>query len=125
MCIFDEVVERPGCGALYCDVFGEAALREALENGFSLIIFPEGTRTPQRLPGPFRSGIYHLAMAFPAVELIPVYIENLHRSMPKGALLPVPTICTVRFGAPLARIDGEAKESFLQRARDAVAGLAG
>jgi 1-acyl-sn-glycerol-3-phosphate acyltransferase len=100
-------------------------LREALENGFSLIIFPEGTRTPQPLPGPFRAGLYHLAMEFAGVELIPVYIENLHRSMPKGALLPVPTICTVRFGAPLARIDGEAKESFLQRARDAVAGLAG
>jgi len=99
-------------------------LREALENGFALIIFPEGTRTPQPLPGPFRSGLYHLAMEFPSVELIPVYIENLHRSMPKGALLPVPTICTVRFGAPLARIEGETKESFLQRARDAVVALA-
>jgi 1-acyl-sn-glycerol-3-phosphate acyltransferase len=100
-------------------------LREALENGFSLIIFPEGTRTPQRLPSAFRSGLYHLSTSFPAVELIPVYIENLHRSMPKGALLPVPTICTVRFGAPLARIEGEAKESFLERARDAVVALAG
>jgi 1-acyl-sn-glycerol-3-phosphate acyltransferase len=99
-------------------------LREALDNGFSLIIFPEGTRTPQPLPGPFKSGLYHLALAFPAVELIPVYIENLHRSMPKGAVLPVPTICTVRFGAPLARIEGEVKESFLERARNAVIGLA-
>ena len=100
-------------------------LREALENGFSLIIFPEGTRTPQPLPGPFKSGLYHLAQAFPQVELIPVYLENLHRSMPKGALLPVPTICSVRFGAPLARIAEEPKESFLQRARDAVVGLSG
>ncbi len=100
-------------------------LREALEHGFSLIIFPEGTRTTQPLPGPFKSGLYHLAMAFPAVELIPVYLENLHRSMPKGALLPVPTICTVCFGAPLARIDDEPKESFLERARNAVVALAG
>jgi 1-acyl-sn-glycerol-3-phosphate acyltransferase len=100
-------------------------LREALENGFSLIIFPEGTRTPQPLPGPFRSGLYHLAMDFPGVELIPVYIENLHRSMPKGALLPVPLICTIRFGAPLARIDGEDKDAFLERARAAVIRLAG
>jgi hypothetical protein len=37
----------------------------------------------------------------------------------------VPTICTVRFGAPLARIEDEVKESFLERARDAVVALAG
>jgi 1-acyl-sn-glycerol-3-phosphate acyltransferase len=47
-------------------------LRDALEHGFSLIIFPEGTRTPQPLPGPFKSGLYFLAQAFPQVELIPV-----------------------------------------------------
>ncbi len=100
-------------------------LREALEHGFSLIIFPEGTRAPQALPGPFKSGLFHLAQAHPNVELIPVYLENLHRSMPKGELLPVPIICTVRFGAPLARIDDEPKELFLERARSAVIALAG
>jgi 1-acyl-sn-glycerol-3-phosphate acyltransferase len=100
-------------------------LNEALEHGFSLIIFPEGTRSTQPLPGPFKSGLFHLASAHPNVELIPVYLDNLHRSMPKGALLPVPIICTVRFGAALARIDGEPKEAFLDRARSAVVALAG
>jgi 1-acyl-sn-glycerol-3-phosphate acyltransferase len=99
-------------------------LNEALDHGFSLIIFPEGTRTTQPLPGPFKAGLFHLAQAHPGVELIPVYLDNLHRSMPKGALLPVPIICTVRFGAPLARIAGESKDLFLQRARDAVIALA-
>lgn len=99
-------------------------LRDALEHGFSLIIFPEGTRSPQPLPGPFKSGLYHLARAFPQVELIPVYLENLHRSMPKGALLPVPIICTVFFGAPIALAEGETKEAFLERARAAVVALA-
>jgi 1-acyl-sn-glycerol-3-phosphate acyltransferase len=98
-------------------------LREALENGFSLIIFPEGTRSAQPFPNPFKSGLYHLATEFPNVELIPVYIENLHRSMPKGAVIPVPAICTVRFGAPLERIDGEDKAVFLERARAAVIAL--
>ena len=97
--------------------------REALENGFSLIIFPEGTRSAQPFPNPFKSGLYHLAMEFPNVELIPVYIENLHRSMPKGALIPVPAICTVRFGAPLERVAGEDKAVFLERARAAVIAL--
>jgi hypothetical protein len=59
------------------------------------------------------------------VELVPVYLENLHRSMPKGTIMPVPLICTVRFGAPLPRSAGESKESFLLRARDAVVELAG
>lgn len=101
-----------------------APLRDALEHGFSLIIFPEGTRSPQPLPGPFKGGLYALAREFPDVELIPVYLENLHRSMPKGALLPVPIICTVRFGAPLVRIADEPKDAFLERARCAVISLA-
>jgi 1-acyl-sn-glycerol-3-phosphate acyltransferase len=101
-----------------------APLREALEHGYSLILFPEGTRNPQQLPAPFRSGLYHLAEAFPQVELVPVYIENLHRSMPKGKLLPVPIICTVRFGAPVERRAGEEKAAFLERARAAVVALA-
>jgi 1-acyl-sn-glycerol-3-phosphate acyltransferase len=99
-------------------------LYEVLERGESIIIFPEGTRTAQPLPSPFKSGLYHLAQRFPAVELIPVYLENLHRSMPKGTLFPVPLICAVRFGAPLPRLPDEDKSAFLERARNAVIGLA-
>jgi 1-acyl-sn-glycerol-3-phosphate acyltransferase len=99
-------------------------LRDALEHGFSLIIFPEGTRTAQPLPGPFKSGLFHLARAFPQVELVPVYLENLHRSLPKGVLLPVPIICTVTFGAPLRLEADEARDAFLERARSAVIALA-
>jgi 1-acyl-sn-glycerol-3-phosphate acyltransferase len=95
-------------------------LHDVLEAGQSITIFPEGTRGPERLPGPFKSGLYHLAQRFPAVELIPVYLDNLHRSMPKGTFFPVPLICTVRFGAPLPRIPDEDKSAFLERARNAV-----
>ena len=99
-------------------------LLDALEHGFSLIIFPEGTRSPRALPGAFKAGLFHLAAKFPQVEMIPVYLDNLHRSMPKGALLPVPIICTVRFGAPLKLRPDEAKDVFLERARAAVIALA-
>jgi len=64
-----------------------------------------------------------LAQRFPDVELIPVYLENLHRSMPKGTFFPVPLICAVRFGAPLRRFADEEKSAFLDRARNAVIGL--
>ncbi len=99
-------------------------LFEALEHGDSLIIFPEGTRHMHALPGPFKAGLFHLAARFPDVELVPVYLENLHRCMPKGTVFPVPLICTVRFGAALSRIANESKTAFLERVREAVVGLA-
>lgn len=98
-------------------------LFDALESGDSLIIFPEGTRGTEALPAPFKSGLFHLATKFPGVDLIPVYLENLNRAMPKGHL-PVPIACTVRFGAPLTRIADEGRDEFLQRARAAVVELA-
>jgi 1-acyl-sn-glycerol-3-phosphate acyltransferase len=100
-------------------------LIEALQRGDSLIIFPEGTRGSSATPAAFKSGLYRLATQFPSVQLIPVYLENLHRSLPKGAVLPIPITCTVRFGAPVALGAQETKERFLERARDEVIKLAG
>jgi 1-acyl-sn-glycerol-3-phosphate acyltransferase len=102
-----------------------APLIDMLGRGESLIIFPEGTRGRESLPGPFKSGLFHLAKQFPNVELVPVYLENLHRSMPKGAMLPIPMTCTVRIGCPLGLGADEDKTEFLQRARAEVIKLAG
>jgi 1-acyl-sn-glycerol-3-phosphate acyltransferase len=101
-----------------------APLYEALSAGDSLIIFPEGTRGTEAMPGPFKSGIYHLGSRFPDVQLVPVFLENLNRAMPKGVSLPIPLTCTVRFGQPLERIADEPKADFLARARAAVIALA-
>jgi 1-acyl-sn-glycerol-3-phosphate acyltransferase len=96
-------------------------MAQALDADDSLILFPEGTRNmTDEILLPFRSGLFHLACERPKVELIPVWIENLNRVMPKGEVLPVPLLCSVRFGTPLARIDGEDKERFLERARTAL-----
>ena len=100
-----------------------AALREVLDRGHSLILFPEGTRHSDPQPGPFKGGLQHLAEAYPAVELVPVYLTNLARAYPKGAILPAPIMCTATFGAPLPAIAGEAKPHFLTRARAAVCAL--
>ena len=53
-----------------------------------------------------------------------MWIENLNRVMPKGEFIPVPLLCTVRFGAPLAVNPGEDKTSFLERSRAALLALA-
>ena len=96
----------------------------ALAGGDSLILFPEGTRnTTDAVLLPFKSGLYHLAMQYPHAELVPVWMNNLGRVMPKGQLIPIPLLCTVTFGAPLARIEGEDKTAFLVRARDAMLAL--
>ncbi|MGP1664906.1 MAG: lysophospholipid acyltransferase family protein, partial [Rhodanobacter sp.] len=99
-------------------------LMDALDGGESLIIFPEGTRSHEPLPQPFKAGLYHLALRYPHAELVPVYLDTLHRSMPKGSMLPVPLTCVVRFGAVLRLAPDEDKDIFLERARAAVVTLA-
>lgn len=101
-----------------------APLDAVLAKGESLIIFPEGTRGDERLPGPFKSGLFHIAERHPAAALVPVYLDNLARAFPKGSYVPVPISCVARFGAPLALAPGEDKDAFLARARDAVVELA-
>lgn len=99
-------------------------LYDALAAGESLILFPEGTRNEDTVPKPFKSGLYHLAQRFPQVELVPVHLDNARRSLPKGSLLPVPLICTARFGKAMAVQPDEPKDAFLERARAAVVTLA-
>jgi 1-acyl-sn-glycerol-3-phosphate acyltransferase len=101
-----------------------ASLREALDRGHSLILFPEGTRTADRLPQPFRGGLFRIAESFPALNLVPAYLDTLHRSLPKGSHIPLPLYCTVRFGAALERPAAETRAEFLHRAHASVCALA-
>ncbi|MGH1329275.1 MAG: lysophospholipid acyltransferase family protein [Paracoccaceae bacterium] len=101
------------------------AMGAALSDGASLIIFPEGRRNESDAPLlELKSGIFHLAGAHPKVELIPVWINNLNKVMPRGEIVPVPLICTVSIGAPMERQEDETKEKFLDRARNALLDLA-
>jgi len=98
-------------------------LIEALENGDSLIIFPEGTRGHAEEPQAFKAGLYNLALKFPHVVLVPAWIDNIQRVMPKGEVVPVPILCSVTFGAPIQLEPGEDRKVFLDRAREAVIAL--
>lgn len=100
-----------------------AQMTEALAEGSSLILFPEGTRNAEPDLLPFKPGLFHLAEARPDVPLVPVWIENLDRVLPKGEVVPLPFICTVRFGAPIHLAPGESKGAFLKRAEAAVRAL--
>ena len=95
-------------------------LIDALENGDSIILFPEGTRGNQDEPQSFKSGLFNLALKFPHVVLVPAWINNVQRVMPKGEVVPVPILCSVTYGAPIAVEAGEDRAHFLTRARQAV-----
>jgi 1-acyl-sn-glycerol-3-phosphate acyltransferase len=98
-------------------------LIDALEKGDSVIIFPEGTRGHMEEPMPFKSGLYNLAIKFPNVVLVPAWINNVQRVMPKGEVVPVPILCSVTFGAPMQVLLDEDHRAFATRARDAVIAL--
>jgi 1-acyl-sn-glycerol-3-phosphate acyltransferase len=126
--VFDAVlIDRPRPGTATAATASASIQRMAEEMGGrrSLIVFPEGTRTVDGQVGPFKSGLYHLARLRRDVELVPVYLENLNRILPKGEMLPVPMLSRVVFGPPFPVLEDEEKHEFLARARAAVLGLHG
>jgi 1-acyl-sn-glycerol-3-phosphate acyltransferase len=98
-------------------------LFDALANGDSIILFPEGTRGFTGEPQPFKAGLFNLAVRFPHVVLIPAWINNVQHVLPKGEVVPVPVLCSVTFGAPISLQAGEERRAFLERARAAVLAL--
>lgn len=117
------LIERGHAGSEHAAASARAAIEQmAREMGDnqSLIVFPEGTRSLNGEVGPFKSGLYHLSQLRPDVELVPVYLENLNRILPKGESLPVPMMSRVIFGPPLGSNGGEGKAEFLARAQAAL-----
>jgi 1-acyl-sn-glycerol-3-phosphate acyltransferase len=100
-----------------------ARMVEGLGDSHSLIVFPEGTRGSGGAVAPFKSGLYHLCRAKPELELVPVYVENLNRVLPKGEFIPVPMVSRITFGQPTRLGADESKDAFLGRAREAVESL--
>ena len=104
----------------------EAAVRpllEALDTGASLVLFPEGTRGEGYEVGSFKSGLHTLCEARPGLKLVPAYLANLSRMLPKGEVLPVPLVCKLTFGPCLELLPGESRRDFLQRSRAALCAL--
>jgi 1-acyl-sn-glycerol-3-phosphate acyltransferase len=96
----------------------------ALDAGDSLIVFPEGTRSFDGKVLEFKPGLHHLAKARPQIALVPIYLQDLNRILPKGDFLPVPLLGSLSLGTPLQLAPDENKAAFLQRAREAVVKLA-
>ena len=114
--------EREGANRSYDPV---KELTAALDAGQSIVVFPEGTRNmTDKLLLPFKSGLFRLARARPGIDLVPVWLDNPHRVMPKGEWLPVPLLCSAKFGTPIGFVEGEERRVFVERARNALLALA-
>jgi 1-acyl-sn-glycerol-3-phosphate acyltransferase len=96
---------------------------DSIGETYSLIVFPEGGRNSEGELGEFKSGLYYLGKKRPDLELVPVYIDNLNRVLPRGEFLPVPLLSCITIGPPMWLEVGESKNHFLGRARSAVAQL--
>jgi 1-acyl-sn-glycerol-3-phosphate acyltransferase len=124
------LIDRGGTGKSHHAEEGHMAARTliddlalALGDKHSMIFFPEGTRGNGDEVGPFRSGLFHLAHRRPDVQLVPAYLENLNRILPKGEFVPVPMLSLLTFGEPIQMKPDEHKDEFLERAREAVSSL--
>ena len=96
---------------------------EAMSADNSLILFPEGTRGTGEEVATFKSGLYYLCQRKPDLRLVPGYLNNLNRILPKGEFLPVPFISRLTFGPPITLGPDEPKAAFLARAREALCAL--
>lgn len=96
---------------------------ELLDAGWSMVIFPEGGRSPDGWGHPFRGGAAYLANRC-NVPVVPVHLAGTGRILPKGKNRPKPGRTVVTFGAPLVSGEGERSQAFADRIEAAVAALA-
>jgi 1-acyl-sn-glycerol-3-phosphate acyltransferase len=95
----------------------------ALRRGDSLIFFPEGTRGPGSVLRPLKPGLFHLARWFPKIDIVPAWIDNSYRILPKGYAIPLPVPCSITFGPPLRWKEGQQQEEFLAEVREMLEAL--
>jgi len=96
---------------------------EFLDDGWSLVIFPEGGRSPDGWGQPFRGGAAYLALRT-GRPVVPVHLEGTRRVLKRGAKVPARATVHVTFGSPLRPHDGDDARSFGSRIEHAVAMLA-
>jgi 1-acyl-sn-glycerol-3-phosphate acyltransferase len=111
-------IERTKVGRKSAD--DAAALLDA---GWSMLIFPEGGRSPDGWGQPFRGGAAYLALRC-EVPVVPIHLEGTGRILRKGRTVPQPSSTTITFGQPLRPTADEDSRRFGARIEAAVAGLA-
>jgi 1-acyl-sn-glycerol-3-phosphate acyltransferase len=110
-------IERTKVGRKSADL-----ARSLIDDGWSLLIFPEGGRSPDGWGQPFRGGAAYIAQRC-GVPVVPIHIEGSGRILRKGKNRPSRTSVTITFGAPLRPLEREDARKFAARIEREVAVL--
>ena len=97
--------------------FGE--IYSALDRGEIILLFPEGSRGDPEIMKPFKTGIAHIAEAYPKVPVVPLSIHGAGKALPKGEALFVPFIIDVIVGESIY-YGGEDKKIYTQNLEESV-----
>ncbi len=110
-------IERAKIGRRSADLAADL-----VDDGWSLLIYPEGGRSKDGWGQPFRGGAAYLALRC-GVPVVPVHVTGSRQILRKGKLLPRPSATTVNFGSPLFPAEGESSRSLAARIEQGVAAL--
>ena len=94
-----------------------------IEDGWSLLIYPEGGRSPDGWGQPFRGGAAYLSVRC-GVPVVPIHVGGTGNILRKGRTMPQPAEATVTFGTPMRPAGSERAPRFAARIEDAVTALA-
>jgi 1-acyl-sn-glycerol-3-phosphate acyltransferase len=111
-------IERAKVGRKSADL-----ARSLVDEGWSLLIFPEGGRSPDGWGQPFRGGAAYVAKRCD-VPVVPIHVEGTGRILRKGKNRPTRSQVSVTYGAPLVAGPDEDARRFAVRIEQAVAALA-
>ena len=96
---------------------------QLLKSGWNLVLFPEGSRSPDGRIQEFKPGVGHLANET-GTPVVPMHIRGAYEIMPRGQKLPLPGPVRVRIGKPMAPQSDEGSRQFTARVEKAVRALA-
>jgi 1-acyl-sn-glycerol-3-phosphate acyltransferase len=102
------------------------AMRDRLTRGSSVIVFPEGTRSPDGSIAPFREGAFRLAIEL-AVDIVPLAVAGTENTLPKHSLVFRPTSASVTVLPPVSvqGLTADDAPALAERVRGAIASAIG
>jgi long-chain acyl-CoA synthetase len=96
---------------------------QLVDGGYSILIYPEGARTPDGRMRAFRPGVGVLAVRL-GIPVVPVHIQGLFEVLPVDASWPAPGPVRLRFGAPIRFREGEDFRTAARKVEEEVRRLA-
>lgn len=96
---------------------------QLLKSGWNLVLFPEGSRSPDGRIQEFKPGVGHLAKET-RTPVVPMHIRGAYQIMPRHQPIPLPGPIRVRIGKPMAPEPKEGSREFTARVEKAVRALA-